>query len=175
MLTPQEPPSGPGLPKHPGSARRIRLARLAWLLSIAFVAAQAAAGGRSLAGDSWVPLLPDQDFYDFQLFAPPDLEEYDIYPAASDGIFLNYDRIYMGITVPHVVGVGQTPNGGYLIPSDPISPQAIVQLNNGSIQASGTTGPNAGQSVIGGIYIFGDDAANSLSVVKPCPCSPLSK
>jgi len=27
-------------------------------------------------GGDWMPLLPDQDFYDFQLFAPPDLRDY---------------------------------------------------------------------------------------------------
>jgi hypothetical protein len=106
----------------------------------------------SRAGD-WMPLLPDQDFYDFQLFAPPDLQDYEIYPEPSEGIFFNYDRLYWGITPPNVRGVGQTDKGGYLIPSQPISPQSIVQLNNGSIQASGTSGTN----IIGGIYIFGAD------------------
>jgi hypothetical protein len=104
------------------------------------------------AGD-WMPLLPDQNFYDFQLFAPPDLQDYEIYPEQSEGIFFNYDRLYWGITPPRVTGVGQTENGGYLIPVDPISPQAIVQLNNAGIQASGT----AGGSVIGGVFIFGAD------------------
>jgi hypothetical protein len=100
-----------------------------------------------------MPLLPDQNFYDFQLFAPPDLQDYEIYPEQSEGIFFNYDRLYWGITPPRVTGVGQTENGGYLIPVDPISPQAIVQLNNGGIQASGTAGGN----VIGGIFIYGAD------------------
>ena len=104
------------------------------------------------AGD-WMPLLPDQNFYDFQLFAPPDLQDYEIYPEQSEGIFFNYDRLYWGITPPRVTGVGQTENGGYLIPVDPISPQAIVQLNNGGIQASGTAGGN----VIGGIFLYGAD------------------
>ena len=104
------------------------------------------------AGD-WMPLLPDQNFYDFQLFAPPDLQDYEIYPEQSEGIFFNYDRLYWGITPPRVTGVGQTENGGYLIPVDPISPQAIVQLNNAGIQGSGTSGGN----VIGGIFIYGAD------------------
>ena len=106
----------------------------------------------SRAGD-WMPLLPDQDFYDFQLFAPPDLQDYEIYPEPSEGIFFNYDRLYWGITPPNVRGVGQTDKGGYLIPNQPISPQAIVQLNNASIQASGTSAAN----IIGGIFIFGAD------------------
>ncbi len=106
----------------------------------------------SRAGD-WMPLLPDQNFYDFQLFAPPDLQDYEIYAEPSEGIFFNYDRLYWGITPPNVRGVGQTDKGGYLIPSQPISPQAIVQLNNGAIQASGTAGTN----IIGGIYIYGAD------------------
>jgi hypothetical protein len=107
----------------------------------------------SRAGD-WMPLLPDQNFYDFQLFAPPDLQDYEIYPEPSEGIFFNYDRLYWGITPPNVRGVGQTDKGGYLIPNQPISPQAIVQLNNASIQASGTSG---GPNVIGGLYIYGSD------------------
>jgi len=101
----------------------------------------------------WIPMLPDQDFYDFQLFAPPDLQDYEIYPEQSEGIFFNYDRLYWGITPPRVTGVGATRLGGYIIPSQPISPQAIVQLNNGGIIGSGT----AGGSVIGGIFIFGSD------------------
>ena len=56
------------------------------------------------AGD-WMPLLPDQNFYDFQLFAPPDLQDYEIYPEQSEGIFFNYDRLYWGITPPRVTGV----------------------------------------------------------------------
>jgi len=104
------------------------------------------------AGD-WLPLLPDQDFYDFQLFAPPDLQEYGVYHRPSEGIFFSYDRLYWSITVPRVTRVAETNQGGYLIPSQPISPQAIVQLNNGGIVASGTSGGN----VIGGIFIYGAD------------------
>lgn len=104
------------------------------------------------AGD-WMPMLPDQNFYDFQLFAPPDLQDYEIYPEQSEGIFFNYDRLYWGITPPRVTGVGETERGGYLIPTDPISPQSIVQLNNAGIIGSGTTGG----SVIGGIFIYGAD------------------
>jgi hypothetical protein len=103
-----------------------------------------------------MPLLPDQDFYDFQLFAPPDLQEYEIYPEASEGIFFSYDALYWGITGVSRTGVGTTQNGGYIIPSQPISPQAIVQLNNGSLQASAQN-PELGPNVIGGIYIFGAD------------------
>ena len=101
-----------------------------------------------VAGDSWVPLLPDQDFYDFQLFAPPDLQEYEIYPEQSEGIFFNYDRVYMGITVPDVVGVAETQNGSYILPIQPISPQTIVQLNNANLESG---------DIIGGLYIFGGD------------------
>lgn len=104
------------------------------------------------AGD-WMPMLPDQDFYDFQLFAPPDLQEYEMYPEQSEGIFFNYDRLYWGITTPRVTGVGETERGGYLIPTDPISPQSIVQLNNAGILGSGS----AGGSVIGGIFVYGAD------------------
>lgn len=124
-----------------------RLERLILALAAAFAIVVP-----SRAGD-WMPLLPDQNFYDFQLFAPPDLQDYEIYAEPSEGIFFNYDRLYWGITPPAVRGVGQTERGGYLIPSQPISPQAIVQLNNGAIQASGT----AAQNIIGGIFIYGAD------------------
>ena len=119
------------------------------LLATAFLATAARAG-------DWMPLLPDQDFYDFQLFAPPDLQEYEIYPEASEGIFFSYDALYWGITGVSRTEVGTTQNGGYIIPSQPISPQAIVQLNNGSLQASAQN-PELGQNVIGGIYIYGAD------------------
>jgi hypothetical protein len=108
----------------------------------------------SRAGD-WMPLLPDQDFYDFQLFAPPDLQDYEIYPEPSEGIFFNYDRLYWGITPPGVRRVAETPNGNYLIPYQPVSPQAIVQLNNSALSATLTSGSSG--SSIGGLYIFGSD------------------
>ena len=112
-------------------------------------------------GGDWMPLLPDQDFYDFQLFAPPDLQEYEMFPEPSEGLFFNYDRLAYGVTVPRVTGVGTTQTGGYLIPTQPISPQTLVQLNNGNIQAGaqsgGGTGQGQGGSIIGGIYIFGGD------------------
>jgi hypothetical protein len=124
-------------------------------LTAVFLAATAVFAATSRAGD-WMPLLPDQDFYDFQLFAPPDLQEYEIYPEPSEGIFFSYDRLYWSITPPSVTGVGETENGGYLIPSQPISPEAIVQLNNGSLQASASN-PQLPPNVIGGIFIFGSD------------------
>ena len=119
-------------------------------LAAGLVAALAAADVR--AGD-WMPMLPDQDFYDFQLFAPPDISDYEIYQEAPEGLFFSYDRLYWAITPPSVNGVGRTGIGGYIIPSQPISPQALVQLNNASLQASGTSGVN----VIGGVYLFGAD------------------
>jgi hypothetical protein len=118
----------------------------------ALVVATAAICSTVRAGD-WLPLLPDQDFYDFQLFAPPDLQEYGIYHRPSEGIFFSYDRLYWAVTVPRVTRVAETSRGGYLIPSQPLSPQSIVQLNNGGIIGSGT----AGGSVIGGIFIYGSD------------------
>ena len=81
------------------------------------------------AGD-WMPLLPDQDFYDFQLFAPPDLGDYNIYKENRDGIYFDYDRLYWGITVPRVTQTGRTQVGFSVIPTNPVSPQTIVQLNN---------------------------------------------
>ena len=96
----------------------------------------------------WLPMLPDQDFYDFQLFAPPDMQDYEIYPEPSEGFFFNYDRLYWGISVPKTVGTAETRLGGYLIPVQPISPQTIVQLNNDMIAA--------GQPA-SGLFIFGTD------------------
>jgi hypothetical protein len=103
------------------------------------------------AGD-WLPLLPSQNFYDFQLFAPPDLQEYEIYPEPKEGIFFDYERLWWGITRPQFTSVGNT-DVGYLIPVQPISPQTIVQLNNANLEASEQSGVN----VIGGIYVFGTD------------------
>ena len=59
-----------------------------------------AGAGVARAGENWIPLLPDQDMYDFQLFAPPDLREYSIWADDGDGVYFNYDRLYWGITVP---------------------------------------------------------------------------
>jgi hypothetical protein len=134
--------------------RRFKAPLIAWLTAASVVAISA---GIARAGD-WMPLLPDQDFYDFQLFAPPDLQEYEIYPEPSEGIFFSYDRLYWSITPPSVTGVGETENGGYLIPSQPISPQTLVQLNNAGFQGANTvSGSNTGTSVIGGVFIFGAD------------------
>ena len=133
-----------------------RVKRVSGLVSrLATILALAAPIAPAHAGD-WMPLLPDQDFYDFQLFAPPDLQEYEIYPEPSEGIFFSYDRLAYGITVPRVTGVGTTQTGHYIIPVQPISPETLVQLNNGNIQAGAATGASNG-SVIGGIYTFGSD------------------
>ena len=123
-----------------------RLASLILVLAVCLPHATAARGG------DWMPMLPNQDFYDFQLFAPPDLQDYEIYPEASEGIFFNYDRIYWGITPPRVTGVGTTPTGNNIIPTSPISADAVAKLNNDNIMASGTSG-----SIIGGLYTFGAD------------------
>lgn len=90
----------------------------------------AAAVAIPAAASDWMPLLPDQDFYDFQLFAPPDLGDYNIYKQNRDGIYFQYDRLYWGITVPRVAQVGRTQTGFTVIPTNPVSPQTIVQLNN---------------------------------------------
>ena len=96
------------------------------------LAAASVAGGISAArAADWMPLLPDQDFYDFQLFAPPDLGEYNMYKRDQDGIYFQYDRLYWGITVPRVNSTARTQNAGFsIIPTNPVSPQTIVQLNN---------------------------------------------
>ncbi|MFM9057986.1 MAG: hypothetical protein ACKOSQ_02475 [Planctomycetaceae bacterium] len=126
------------------------------LTALAAVLAIGLAGADARAGGNWMPLLPDQDFYDFQLFAPPDLQEYGVYQEAPEGLFFTYDRLYWAITPPSVRGVGRTQLGGYIIPSAPISPQTIVQLNNGSLQASAQN-PQLPANVIGGVFLFGAD------------------
>ncbi|MFM8985383.1 MAG: hypothetical protein ACKONH_04880, partial [Planctomycetia bacterium] len=96
----------------------------------AILAAVAVAVSSSAQAQSWMPLLPDQDFYDFQLFAPPDLGDYNIYKEDRDGIYFQYDRLYWGITVPRVTQTARTQAGFSVIPTHPVSPQTIVQLNN---------------------------------------------
>jgi hypothetical protein len=124
------------------------------LVALVLVVAHSLVAGMPVHAGDWMPMLPSQDFYDFQLFAPPDLQEYEIYPEPSEGMFFNYDRLYWGITPPRVAGVGTTQNGNFIIPVNPISPQTVVQLNNANITASGTSG---GGSIIGGLYTFGSD------------------
>ncbi len=94
-------------------------------------------------GNDWMPLLPDQDFYDFQLFAPPDLNSYSIYKEESEGFFFNYDRLYLGITAPTVVPVGNTD----FFPVEPINPDVAQQLNTA----------NGG---FAGVVIYGTDQFN---------------
>jgi hypothetical protein len=123
-------------------------------LVLVATAALLAAGSGARGGD-WMPLLPDQDFYDMQLFAPPDLREYSTYKRPKEGLYFNYDRLYWAITVPQVTDVAETARGGYLIPNQPISPQTIVQLNNAGF--AGATPDNPGANVIGGIFPYGSD------------------
>lgn len=113
------------------------------LLAAILVAAAAAAG--PARGGDWMPLLPDQDFYDFQLFAPPHLNEYSIRKKPREGIFFSYDRLYWGITNPQFAGVANTQTGASIIPVQPVSPQTVIQLNN------------EGQNIIGGVLVFGSD------------------
>jgi len=128
--------------------------RFTRLAALVLVVAHSLVAGMPVHAGDWMPMLPSQDFYDFQLFAPPDLQDYEIYPEPSEGIFFNYDRLYWGITPPRVTGVGTTQAGNYIIPTNPISPQTVVQLNNANIIASGTSGQG---SIIGGLYTFGTD------------------
>ena len=112
-------------------------------LATILAAAGLAASHSAEAGGNWMPLLPDQDFYDFQLFAPPDLNEYGIYQEAHDGIFLSYDRTYMGITPPRFVPVGNTT----FWPVEPLNADVAQQLNTA----------NGG---FAGVVIYGTDQMN---------------
>ncbi len=112
-------------------------------LATILAAAGLAAGEAAQAGGNWMPLLPDQDFYDFQLFAPPDLQEYSLYPEASEGLFFSYDRLYMGITPPRFVPVGNT----IFWPVEPLNAEVAQQLNTA----------NGG---FAGVVIYGTDQMN---------------
>jgi len=68
-------------------------------LLAAILVATAAAAGPARAGD-WMPLLPDQDFYDFQLFAPPDFREYSLYQKPNEGWWFQYDRLIWVFSPP---------------------------------------------------------------------------
>jgi hypothetical protein len=111
--------------------------------SVLAVAVVSATATPARAQGSWMPLLPDQDFYDFQMFAPPDLNSYSIYQDPSEGIFFNYDRLYLGITVPNVVPVGNTE----FFPVEPLNPNVAQQLNTA----------NGG---FAGVVIYGTDQFN---------------
>ncbi len=112
-------------------------------LATILAAAGLAAGHTARAGGNWMPLLPDQDFYDFQLFAPPNLDEYGIYQEASEGLFFSYDRLYMGITPPRFVPVGNT----VFWPVEPLNADVAQQLNTA----------NGG---FAGVVIYGTDQMN---------------
>jgi len=96
------------------------------------------------AGQNWMPMLPDQDFYDFQIFAPPDLQEYAIRPDPREGIFFTYDRTIWAVTPPQSRPI----LNDFFIPVQPLSPFAVAQLNNNLIR-SGFPGS--------GLYVFGSD------------------
>jgi len=119
-----------------------RFRRLA--ATILSVAAVCAATVTVHAGQNWMPLLPDQDFYDFQLFAPPDLQDYAIRQDPREGIFFTYDRTYWAFTPPQ----SQPILADVLIPVQPLSPYAVAKLNNDLIRSGNPAS---------GMYIFGAD------------------
>lgn len=96
------------------------------------------------AGQNWMPLLPDQDFYDFQIFAPPDLQEYAVRQDPQEGVFFTYDRTIWAITPPQSRPI----LNDFFIPVQPLSPIAVAQLNNNLISAGAPSS---------GLYVFGSD------------------
>ncbi|MDB4358393.1 hypothetical protein N9Z07_00430, partial [bacterium] len=72
------------------------------MLSVAMTGMSGPWVSRTTASD-WIPMLPDQNFYDFQLFAPPDLGSYNMYERNDDGVYFSYDRLFWGITIPRTV------------------------------------------------------------------------
>jgi len=115
-------------------------------LAAAFLAAAmtALASLPAGAGINWMPMLPDQDFYDFQMFAPPDLQQYSIRPDAREGMFFTYDRTYWAFTpAPSRKILNE-----FFIPVQPLNPYSVAKLNNDFIQA-GVPGT--------GVYVFGSD------------------
>jgi hypothetical protein len=113
-------------------------------LAMILAAAGLAAGDTATAGGNWMPLLPDQNFYDFQLFAPPDLHEYSVRRSPREGIFFTYDRTYWALTVPPSKAILNE----FFIPVQPLSPFSVAQLNNDLISAGYPAS---------GLYIFGSD------------------
>ena len=105
------------------------------MLSVAMTGMSGPWVSKTTASD-WIPMLPDQDFYDFQLFAPPDLGSYNMYERDDDGVYFNYDRLYWGITIPRTVRTAETDKGISIIPTQPISPVTIVDLNNDFLEFS---------------------------------------
>jgi hypothetical protein len=108
------------------------------------VAALVATAVPAIAGQNWMPLLPDQDFYDFQMFAPPESQDYAIRQDAREGIFFTYDRTFWAFTPAQSRPI----LNDFFIPVQPLSPVAVAQLNNNLIQA-GYPGS--------GLYVFGSD------------------
>jgi hypothetical protein len=108
------------------------------------VAALVATALPTLAGQNWMPLVPDQDFYDFQLFAPPDLQNYAIRQDPREGIFFTYDRTFWAFTPAQSRPI----LNDFFIPVQPLSPVAVAQQNNNLITAGY---PGAG------LYIYGSD------------------
>ncbi len=98
----------------------------------------------SHAGQNWMPLLPSTDFHDFQLFAPPDLQDYAVRPDPREGIFFSYDRTYWGLTPAQSRPI----LNDFFIPVQPLSPFAVAQQNNNLIQAGYPSS---------GLFIFGSD------------------
>jgi hypothetical protein len=118
--------------------KRFLAAIIAAMLAVPVTAVPASADG------SWMPLMPDQDFYDFQLFAPPDLHEYSVRQSPREGVFFNYDRTYWAFSVPPSRSI----LNDFFIPVQPLSPFAVSQLNNDLITA-GYPGS--------ALYVFGAD------------------
>ena len=87
------------------------------MLSVAMTGISSPWMSKTTASD-WLPMLPDQDFYDFQLFAPPDLGSYNMYERDDDGVYFKYDRLFWGITIPRTVRTGETPQGVPIIPKN---------------------------------------------------------
>ena len=108
------------------------------------VAALVATALPTLAGQNWMPLVPDQDFYDFQLFAPPDLQEYAIRQDPREGIFFTYDRTFWAFTPAQSRPI----LNDFFIPVQPLSPYSVAQLNNDLIRSGNPAS---------GLYIFGSD------------------
>jgi len=104
--------------------KRFRMAILAALVCGGFAAPQANAGGL-------IPEMPDLDFYDFQLFAPPDLQEYAIRPDPNEGVFFNYERVYWALTPPQ----SQPILNDFFIPVQPLAASSVAKLNNDLISA----------------------------------------
>jgi hypothetical protein len=79
------------------------LRKTLWLVVLGVLAA----GASSVQAQHWSPFGPSEVRYDFEMFKAPDLSTYPN-PKSNHGIFLQYDRLYWGMSKPASAQIGST-------------------------------------------------------------------